>query len=82
MQKKHCLEYFGEVKKYNVEKVSWEEGLKQADYISVNLKGCDENINKLSMKDFKLMKNTAYLINTAIGKILKEEYGKEVEYDF
>jgi len=46
-----------EVKKYNVIKVSWEEGLKQADYISVNLKGCDENINKLSMKDFKLMKN-------------------------
>ena len=30
-----------EVKKYNVIKVSWEEGLKQADYISVNLKGCD-----------------------------------------
>lgn len=62
-----------EIKKYNVEKVSWEEGLKQADYISVNLKGCDENINKLSMKDFKLMKNTAYLINTARGKIIKED---------
>lgn len=62
-----------EVKKYNVIKVSWEEGLKQADYISVNLKGCDENINKLSMKDFKLMKNTAYIINTARGKIIKED---------
>ena len=62
-----------EIKKYNVEKVSWEEGLKQADYISINLKGCDENIDKLSMKDFKLMKNTAYIINTARGKILKED---------
>ena len=62
-----------EIKRYNVEKVSWEEGLKQADYISINLKGCDENINKLSMKDFKLMKNTAYIINTARGKILKED---------
>lgn len=62
-----------EIKKYNVKKVSWEEGLKQADYISVNLKGCDENINKLSMKDFKLMKNTAYIINTARGKIIKED---------
>ena len=47
--------------------------LKQADYISINLKGCDENIDKLSMKDFKLMKNTAYIINTARGKILKED---------
>ena len=25
------------------------------------------------MKDFKLMKNTAYIINTARGKILKED---------
>jgi len=33
----------------------------------------NENINKLSMKDFKLMKNTAYLINTARGKIIKED---------
>lgn len=39
----------------------------------MNLKGCDENINKLSMKDFKLMKNTAYIINTARGKIIKED---------
>ena len=41
-----------EVKKYNVIKVSWEEGLKQADYISVNLKGCDENINKTFYERF------------------------------
>ncbi len=55
-----------------VKKVSWEEGLKEADYISVNLKGCDENIDKLSMKDFKMMKESVYIINTARGKIIKE----------
>lgn len=61
-----------ELDKINVKKVDWETGLKEADFISLNLKGADENINKIKYEDFKLMKNTAYLINTSRGKIIKE----------
>lgn len=62
-----------EIAKYGVKKVSWEEGFKLADYISINLKGIDANKNKITMKEFKIMKNTSYIINTARGKIIKED---------
>lgn len=55
------------------EKVSWEEGFKRADYVSVNLKGVEANRNKITFKDFQMMKPSAYLINTARGKIVKED---------
>lgn len=43
-----------------------------ADYLSVNLKGIDANKNKISMNEFKLMKNTANIINTSRGKVINE----------
>lgn len=61
------------IKKLGFEKVSWEEGLIQADYVSVNLKGCDENADKIKYDSLKLMKNTAYIINTSRGKVINEE---------
>lgn len=61
-----------EISKYGVKKVGWEEGLSQADFVSINLKGVDKNANKLNYEDFLLMKPSAYLINTARGKIVNE----------
>lgn len=61
-----------ELSKFGVKKVSWDEGLKNADFISVNLKGVDANADKLRYEDFKKMKNNAYIINTARGKIINE----------
>ena len=55
-----------------VKKVSWEEGFTQADYVSIHLKGCDENKDKVNAHYLSLMKPTAWLINTARGKIVDE----------
>lgn len=55
-----------------VEKVDWEEGFRQADYVSINLKGCDENQDRIGSRLLSLMKPTAWLINTARGKIVDE----------
>lgn len=57
---------------HGVRKVSWEEGFKEADYVSINLKGCDENKDKVTYNEFKLMKNTSWLINTSRGKVVSE----------
>ncbi|MDO5715529.1 MAG: NAD(P)-dependent oxidoreductase [Tissierellia bacterium] len=62
-----------EIEKYGVKKVEWEEGFHQADYVSVNLKGCDENKDKITYRELKMMKKTAYIINTARGKIIREK---------
>lgn len=56
-----------------VEKVDLEEGLKQADFVSVNAIYTKETEGLLSYREFKLMKPTAYLINTARGRILVED---------
>lgn len=62
-----------EMEKYNVRKVTWEEGFREADFVSIHLKGVDENANKIGKKEFEMMKESAYIINTARGKIIVEE---------
>ncbi|MGO1580901.1 MAG: C-terminal binding protein [Peptoniphilaceae bacterium] len=62
-----------EISQYGVEKVGWEEGFKNADYVSVNLKGCDENEDKIGKREFDLMKRDAYIINTSRGRVVNEE---------
>ncbi len=54
------------------EKVSWTEGLKQADFISINAILNQETERLIGYEDFKQMKNTAYVINTARGRIVVE----------
>jgi lactate dehydrogenase-like 2-hydroxyacid dehydrogenase len=54
------------------EKVSWTEGLKQADFISINAILNQETERLMGYEDFKQMKNTAYVINTARGRIVVE----------
>lgn len=56
-----------------VQKVGWQEGFSQADYISVNLKGCDENLDKINAEALSYMKQDAWIINTSRGKLIDEE---------
>jgi D-3-phosphoglycerate dehydrogenase len=56
-----------------VEKVSFEEAFRQADFLSINLKGCDENLDKVNAAAMALMKPSAWIINTSRGKLIDED---------
>ena len=56
-----------------IEKVSWEIGLGQADFVSLSPILNSETEGLFKYEDFLKMKNTAYLINTARGKIVVEQ---------
>lgn len=56
-----------------IDKVSWENGLGQADFISLSPILNSETEGLVKYKDFMKMKKTAYLINTARGKIVVEQ---------
>ena len=61
------------LKEQGVEKVSLEEGLRLADYVSVNVRLDESTTGLLGEREFSLMKKGAYLINTARGAVLKED---------
>lgn len=56
-----------------IQPVSKEEGLRAADFISVNAILRPETEGLLNYKDFEQMKRSAYLINTARGKVIVEK---------
>jgi len=58
---------------YGVKKVELEEGLASADFISINAKYYEGTHHLISRKHFEIMKETAYLINTARGRIINEQ---------
>jgi phosphoglycerate dehydrogenase-like enzyme len=58
---------------YGVAKVGLEAGLKQADFVSVHAVYTPETEGLLGAAQFGLMKPTAYLINTARGRVLVED---------
>ena len=51
----------------NVEYVSQDELLREADFVSLNLPYTPEVHHLISARELKMMKPTAYLINTARG---------------
>ncbi len=57
----------------NVQKVSLETLLAEADFVSINCPLNNETQNLISTRELKLMKPTAYLINTARGGIVNED---------
>lgn len=61
------------LKEQGVEKVSLDEGLRLADYVSVNVRLDESTTGLLGEREFSLMKKGAYLINTARGAVLKED---------
>ena len=61
-----------EMKSVGVEKVEWDQGLREADYLSLNCILNGETTGLLKYDDFKMMKPSAFLINTARGKVVDE----------
>ena len=49
-----------------------DEIFKQADYVSLHVPATPETVHSVSDREFDLMKETAYLINTARGAIVDE----------
>jgi D-3-phosphoglycerate dehydrogenase len=56
-----------------VETVGLNRLLKESDYVSIHSTLTNLNRHMLGLEQFKLMKNTAYLINTARGALVDEE---------
>ena len=54
-------------------KVDFDEGISQADYISLHLPSNKDTNKIISRSEFKKMKNTCFLINTARGKLINQE---------
>lgn len=59
--------------KYNAKYVDKETLLKEADFISLHVPLTNETKYMLGEKEFKLMKNTAIIINTARGPVIDEK---------
>lgn len=60
------------VAKYNVKLVTFEELLKESDIITIHAPLTKETKGIFGSEQFKLMKNSAYLINTARGGLIKD----------
>ena len=58
--------------KYNVKLVTLEELLKESDIITVHAPLTKETKGMFGSEEFKIMKNSAYLINTARGGLIKD----------
>jgi len=58
--------------KYNVKLVTFEELLRESDVISVHAPLTKETKGMFGSEQFKKMKNSAYLINTARGGLIKD----------
>ena len=56
-----------------VELVDFDRLLRESDFISLHLHLTDETKNMIGLEEFKKMKPTAYLINTARGGLINEQ---------
>jgi len=59
--------------KYSVKLVTFEELLKESDVISVHAPLTEETKGMFGSEQFKMMKNSAYLVNTARGGLIKDD---------
>jgi D-3-phosphoglycerate dehydrogenase len=57
---------------HGVKSVSFKELLAQSDYLSIHMPLTEETRNCFSVSEFKAMKDTAYIINTARGGVIDE----------
>ena len=53
--------------------MEFEEGLRKADYVVLQMNYTEENHHFIGEKELKMMKENSYLINTARGGIVDEE---------
>lgn len=61
------------IQKHGIELKSWEDVLKQSDYLSLHLPYNQESHHIINKNTLSLMKPTAFLINTARGGVVKTE---------
>ncbi len=61
------------MKKYGVEKVSFDELLRLSDYITIHAPLTDETYKIFSKEKLSMMKSSAYIINTARGQIIDQD---------
>jgi len=57
----------------NIEYASFEDLLKNSDYISINVPSTPQTFHLIGHEQFKLMKDGVYIINTARGEIIDEQ---------
>ena len=62
-----------EAQKYQVQKVTLEDLLKKADFVSLHARLNEKTKHMIGEKELLLMKNTAYLINTARAGLIEED---------
>jgi D-3-phosphoglycerate dehydrogenase len=60
------------VKEHGITLLSFDEALKQSDWISLHMPMCPESSKCINQRSLALMKPTAHLINTARGGIINE----------
>ena len=60
-------------KKLQVESVGLDQLLEESDFVSIHTALTSETKHMLGLEQFKKMKSTAYLINTARGELVDEE---------
>lgn len=60
-------------KENHIEKVELNYLLKNADFISLHAKVTEETVNSIDKEELSMMKNTAYLINTARGALINQK---------
>lgn len=61
-----------ELKGYGVKSVTFEEGLKLSDYVSIAVPLNENTKDMIGMKELKLMKKSAVLLNASRGEIIIE----------
>ena len=60
-------------KKYNLIEASKEELYRESDFISIHTPQDESTFNFITLNEMKMMKSTAYLLNTARGGLINEQ---------
>lgn len=55
-----------------IELVGWDEVFKNSDFVSLHLPATKETKGSVAMKEFEMMKDSAFLINCARGEVVNE----------
>ena len=58
---------------YNLKYLSMEEVVKKADFLTLHLPVTPDTINSINNRTLKMMKDTAFIINTARGELVDEQ---------
>jgi len=61
------------IQKNDYRKVNFDDGIKEADFITIHIPLSDQTKNLINKKEFEQMKNNAIIVNTARGGIINEQ---------